>query len=67
MIVCEDASQLTKIDAVRDRLPALRQIVVIDGPPEAARQRSRSMRFAARGRFRERAELDVAGGRRARR
>ncbi len=30
-IICEDASQLAKIDAVRDQLPCLRHIVVIDG------------------------------------
>jgi long-chain acyl-CoA synthetase len=37
-IVCEDASQVAKIDAVRDQLPALRHVVVIDGTgvdPEA--------------------------------
>ncbi len=31
-IVCEDASQLAKIAAIRDRLPGLRTIVVIDPP-----------------------------------
>jgi long-chain acyl-CoA synthetase len=30
-IICEDASQVAKVEAVRDRLPALRHIVVIDG------------------------------------
>jgi long-chain acyl-CoA synthetase len=34
-IVCEDASQLAKIAAIRERLPHLRTIVVID-PPDAA-------------------------------
>src|SRR5882757_4902322 len=29
-IVCEDASQIAKIAAVRDRLPRLRHIIVID-------------------------------------
>ena len=33
-IVCEDASQLAKIAAIRDTLPSLRTIVVID-PPSA--------------------------------
>jgi long-chain acyl-CoA synthetase len=31
-IVCEDASQLAKVAAIRDRLPHLRTIVVIDPP-----------------------------------
>ena len=30
-IICEDDSQVAKIEAVRDRLPELRHIVVIDG------------------------------------
>src|ERR1700722_17265688 len=30
-IFCEDASQVAKIEAIRDQLPSLRQIVVIDG------------------------------------
>ena len=32
VIVCEDASQVAKITQVRDALPALEAIVVIDGP-----------------------------------
>jgi long-chain acyl-CoA synthetase len=31
-VVCEDVSQLAKIAAVRDRLPALRHVIVIDPP-----------------------------------
>jgi long-chain acyl-CoA synthetase len=36
-IVCEDAEQLAKVAAVRDRLPELRTVIVIDpdGPSEA--------------------------------
>ena len=30
-IICEDATQLAKIDAMRDQLPALRNVVLIDG------------------------------------
>src|SRR3984957_16493688 len=33
-IVCEDASQLAKIAAVRERLPELRSVIVIDPPAE---------------------------------
>ncbi len=33
-ILCEDASQLAKVAAIRDRLPGLRTIIVID-PPSA--------------------------------
>jgi long-chain acyl-CoA synthetase len=58
VIVCEDASQLAKIDAVRDQLPALRQIVVIDGRPEAEAAVALD-EVRARGRSRERAELDA--------
>ncbi len=58
VIVCEDASQLAKIDAVRDQLPVLRQIVVIEGPPEAEAAVALD-EVRARGRSRERAELDA--------
>jgi long-chain acyl-CoA synthetase len=36
IIVCEDAEQVAKVVAVRDRLPALRKIVVIDPTGEVA-------------------------------
>jgi long-chain acyl-CoA synthetase len=36
MIVCEDAAQVAKIVAVRDRLPALRTLVAIDPSGEVA-------------------------------
>jgi long-chain acyl-CoA synthetase len=35
-IVCEDDEQLAKIDAIRDRVPALRTVIVIDPPASAA-------------------------------
>src|SRR3954468_612432 len=35
-IVCEDAEQVAKVVAVRDRLPALRKIIVIDPSGEVA-------------------------------
>jgi long-chain acyl-CoA synthetase len=35
-VVCEDAEQVAKIVAVRDRLPALRQIIVVDPAGEVA-------------------------------
>src|SRR5271165_3099365 len=34
-VVCEDAQQVAKIAAVRDRLPHLRHVIVIDPPGEA--------------------------------
>jgi long-chain acyl-CoA synthetase len=36
VVVCEDATQVAKVVAVRDRLPALRKIVVIDPSGEVA-------------------------------
>ena len=48
-IVCENAEQLAKIAAVRDRLPQLRTVIVIDGP------RGDPARAAARSRWRGRA------------
>jgi long-chain acyl-CoA synthetase len=35
-VICEDAEQLAKIAAVRDRLPLLRHVIVIDPPADAA-------------------------------
>jgi len=35
-IVCEDSSQLAKIAAVRERLPQLRTVIVIDPPADAS-------------------------------
>jgi long-chain acyl-CoA synthetase len=35
-VVCEDAEQVAKIVAVRDRLPALRQIIVVDPAGDVA-------------------------------
>ena len=49
-IVCEDASQVAKIDAVRDRLPNLRHVIVIEEGLDELR---------ARGRARDQAELDA--------
>ena len=58
VVVCEDATQLAKIDAVRDQLPALRKIVVIEGAGEAEATVALD-EVRARGRARERAELDA--------
>ena len=35
-VICEDAEQVAKIDAVRDRLPALRKIIVVDPSGDVA-------------------------------
>jgi len=65
-IVCEDASQLAKIAAVRDRLPHLRTVVVMDPPPAddtlpeiAALEAITLEEVRARGRSRSVEELDA--------
>jgi long-chain acyl-CoA synthetase len=65
-IVCEDAHQLAKVAAIRERLPRLRTIVVIDPPspeeqtPEiAALQAIPLEEVRARGRGRSPEELDA--------
>ena len=54
-VVCEDASQLAKIAAVRDRLPSLRHLIAID-PAEGAVSIDE---LRERGRSRDRAELEA--------
>jgi long-chain acyl-CoA synthetase len=41
IVVCEDSSQLDKIRQVRDRLPALRTVVLMDGEADDATSRLR--------------------------
>jgi long-chain acyl-CoA synthetase len=55
---CEDAEQLAKVLAVRDRLPALRTLVVID-PAGAGGDALPLAELRARGAERDRAELDA--------
>ena len=61
-IVCEDESQLEKIAAVRDRLPQLRTVIVIDPSATAAAASALGAVTLAevreRGRTREPAELE---------
>jgi long-chain acyl-CoA synthetase len=57
-IVCENAEQVAKIVAVRDRLPALRTIIVIDADGDTADAVSLD-EVRERGRGREAAELDA--------
>ena len=57
-VVCEDASQVAKIVAVRERLPGLRTIVVIDPAGETADAISLD-EVRARGRGRDAAELEA--------
>ena len=56
-IVCENASQVAKIKAVRDQLPSLRHIVVIEGA-DAGGSTIALNDLRARGRAREQVELD---------
>jgi long-chain acyl-CoA synthetase len=55
-IVCEDASQVAKIEAVRDQLPHLRHIVVIEANPDGT---IGLQDLRARGRARAHAELEA--------
>jgi long-chain acyl-CoA synthetase len=54
-VVCEDASQLAKIEAVRDRLPSLRHLMAID-PAEGAISVDE---LRGRGRERDRSEFEA--------
>ena len=56
IVVCEDAAQLAKIDAVRERLPALRDVVVIDAAGDVGDAISLD-ELRERGRRRDEAEL----------
>jgi long-chain acyl-CoA synthetase len=55
-VICEDATQLAKIDAVRERLPALRFVVVVE--PGDAGDAIALDALRARGRTRDAAELE---------
>jgi long-chain acyl-CoA synthetase len=57
-VICEDASQVAKIIAVRERLPALRTIVVIDAGGDTADAVALD-EVRERGRGRDAAELDA--------
>jgi long-chain acyl-CoA synthetase len=57
-IVCEDAGQLAKIATVRERLPDLRTLVVIDAPGDADGAVTLDD-VRALGRVRDRSELDA--------
>jgi long-chain acyl-CoA synthetase len=57
-IVCEDASQVAKIAAVRDRLPALRAIVAIDAAGDVGDAIALDA-LRERGRTRDAAELEA--------
>jgi long-chain acyl-CoA synthetase len=57
-IVCEDASQVAKVAAVRGELPSLREIVVIEGA-DAGGDVTALRDLRARGRARDRVELDA--------
>jgi long-chain acyl-CoA synthetase len=57
-IVCEDASQVAKVAAVRERLPALRTIVVIDASGDVGDAIALDV-VRERGRARDAAELEA--------
>ncbi|HEX6695961.1 MAG TPA: long-chain fatty acid--CoA ligase [Solirubrobacteraceae bacterium] len=57
-VICEDASQVAKIVAVRERLPALRTIVVIDPAGDTADAIALD-EIRERGRGRDAAELEA--------
>ncbi len=57
-IFCEDASQATKIAAVRERIPTLRHVIVVE--PDGAGEDAISLEdLRARGRTRDVAELEA--------
>jgi long-chain acyl-CoA synthetase len=60
-IVCEDAAQLAKVAAVRERLPLLRTVIVIDPPADASAAPLEAIALEevrARGRGGDTAELE---------
>jgi long-chain acyl-CoA synthetase len=57
-VICEDATQVAKITAVRDRLPDLRALVVIDPEGDTADALALD-ELRARGRRRDPAELEA--------
>jgi long-chain acyl-CoA synthetase len=57
-IICEDSSQLAKIESVRDRLPNLRHLIVIEGDGPVSLEELR-----ARGRERPESELEARAAR----
>jgi long-chain acyl-CoA synthetase len=65
-IVCEDAEQLAKIAAVRDRLPGLRTVIVID-PPAGSGESAGELSAITLGEVRERGRGRPAEELRARR
>ncbi len=57
-IICEGGAQLAKVEAVREQLPALRHIVVVEGA-DAGEGTVSLEELRARGRARQRSELDA--------
>ena len=58
-IICEDAEQLAKLIAIRDRVPALQTVVVIDGPAGGELDATTLSDIRERGRGRDLAELEA--------
>jgi long-chain acyl-CoA synthetase len=59
-IFCEDAEQLAKVAEVRERLPALRHVILMEGPAEGGVVALDDLR--ERGRGRDAAELEARWG-----
>ena len=57
-VICEDAKQLAKLEAVRERLPALRFVVVVE-PGDAGGDAIALDELRARGRTRDAGELEA--------
>ncbi len=57
-VICEDATQLAKLEAVRERLPALRFVVVVE-PGDAGGDAIALDELRARGRTRDAGELEA--------
>ncbi|HEY1457268.1 MAG TPA: AMP-dependent synthetase/ligase [Solirubrobacteraceae bacterium] len=61
-IICEDEAQLAKIAEIRERVPNLRTVIVIDSPGEASMETVTLEQVRERGRGRDAQELQARRG-----